>query len=36
MPKGGEKSIPKGWVETTLGEVINSANTGLERLGFLN
>jgi type I restriction enzyme S subunit len=23
MPKGGEKSIPKGWVETALGEVIN-------------
>jgi type I restriction enzyme S subunit len=31
-PKGGEQSIPKGWVETTLGEVINSANTGLDAI----
>jgi type I restriction enzyme S subunit len=23
MPKGGEQSIPKGWVETTLGEVVS-------------
>ena len=28
MPKGGEQSIPKGWVETTLGEVVNLIGGG--------
>jgi hypothetical protein len=28
MPKGDAKSLPKGWVESTLGEVVNLIGGG--------
>jgi type I restriction enzyme S subunit len=36
MPKGGEKSIPKGWVETTLREVCDVQSGGTPSTKNLN
>ena len=27
-----ENNIPEGWIETTLGDIVDSANTGLDAI----